>query len=110
MIALKSTQRKASSTKALKASEESGEKESSEDEDEEAKDEITHLAEKISKAWIKRKKKKWLTPENDKKGKTKQSEIICYECKEPRHLRSECPKLKISFRTKAPTKKAMMSS
>ena len=50
-IALKSTQRKASSTKSMKASKESEEEEEFyEDEDEEEKDEIPHLAEKISKA------------------------------------------------------------
>ena len=80
---MKFIQRRISSTKAMKALEESEEEgESFEDKDEEEKDEITYLAQKISKAWIKRKKKKGFPPKKDKKGKTKQNEIICYECKE----------------------------
>ena len=57
-IAFKSTQRIASSTKALKALKESEEKESSKDKDEEEKNEITLLTKKTSKAWIRKKKKK----------------------------------------------------
>ena len=111
-ISLKSTQRRSSSSKAMKASEETDEEEEepSDDKDDEEKDEIVHLAEKIAKAWIRRKKKKGFVPKKDKKGKAKQSEIICYEYKEPRHLRSECPKLKKSSRKKAPKKKAMMAT
>ena len=74
----------------MKASEESEEDEvdsSKEDDD----DEITHLARKISKVWIKRKKKGFI-PKKDKKGKAKQDEVICFKCKEPRHIRSECPR------------------
>ena len=68
------------------------------------------MAEKISKAWIKRKKKKGFVPKKDKKGKAKQSEIICYKCKELGHFRSKCPKLKKSSGKKAPKKKAMMAT
>ena len=109
-IALKFTQRKASSINAMMASKEmEEEEESSDDENEEEKDEIAHLVEKISKAWIrKKKKKKMVAPKKEKKGKAKQNEIICHECKEPRHLRFECPKLKKSSRKKTPKKKAMM--
>ena len=46
----------------------------------------------------------------DKKGKDKESEIICFECKEPGYLRSECPKLKKNSKKKAPKKKAMMAT
>ena len=46
----------------------------------------------------------------DKKGKGKQNEITCYECKEPRHLISECLKLKKNLKKKAPKKKAMMAT
>ena len=65
----------------MKASEESyeDEEEPSDDNDDDKKDEITHLAERISKAWIRRKKKKGFIPNKDKKGKAKQSEIICFE-------------------------------
>ena len=45
----------------------------------------------------------------DKKGKTKLNEIICFECKELGHLKSEYPKLKKSSRKKAPKKKVMMA-
>ena len=106
-IALKSTQRRSSFSKAMKASKEIDEEEESpDDEDEEDKDEIAHLAKKISKAWIIRmKKKKDFVPKKEKKGKAKQNEITYYECKEPRHLQSKCPKLK-----KNSKKKAMMAA
>ena len=100
-IALKSTHRISSSSKATKAIEESSsEEEKPYDDDDDEKDEIAHLAERISKAWIRKEKKK---------GKAKHSEIICFKCKEPRHLRSECPKLKKNSKKKAPKKKAMMT-
>ena len=81
-IALKSTQRRSSSSKAMKATKELDEEEEdpSDDNDDDEKDEISHLVERISKAWIRRKKKKGFVPEKDKKGKAKQSEIICFEC------------------------------
>ena len=110
-IALKSTQRRSSSAKVMKALEEIDEEEElSNDEDDEEKHEIAHLTKKITKAQIRRKKKKGFVPKKDKKGKAKQSEIICYECKESRHLKLECPKLKKSSRKKAPKKKAMMTT
>ena len=80
-IALKSTQRKSSSSKAMKAAEVSKEEEKDSSNDDDEKDEIAHLAERISKAWIRRKKKKGFVPKKDKKGKAKQSEVICFECK-----------------------------
>ena len=62
-IALKSTDRRSSSSKAIKASEESDEEEEEpSDDDDDEKDEITHLAERISKVWIRRKKKKRICP------------------------------------------------
>ena len=92
-IALKSTQKRTQSSKALKASEDSEEEEQDSYDDEDDSDEIAHLERKISRAWIKRKKKN-LVPKKDKKGKAKQDEIICFACKEPGHVRSECPRLK----------------
>ena len=69
-IALKSTQRKSSSSKALKAIEDSDEDEDeSFDDDDDEKDEIAHLVRRISRAWIKRKKKKGFVPKRDKKEK-----------------------------------------
>ena len=83
---MKSTQRKSNSSKAVKTAEESEEdEEDSSDydyDDDDEKDEIAHLAKRISKAWIKRKKKKGFVPKKDEKRKTKQSDIICFECKE----------------------------
>ena len=55
-IALKSTQRKSSSSMAMKVAEES--EEDPDDDDDDGKDEISHPAEKISKAWIRKKKKR----------------------------------------------------
>ena len=110
-ITLKSIQRRSSTSKAMKASEEIDErKELSNDEDDKVKDEIAHLAEKITRVWIRKKKKKGVTPKVDKKRKAKQNEIICFEWKETKHLSSECPKLKKSSRKKAPKKKAMMAT
>ena len=109
-IGLKSTQRKSSSSKAMKAAEEEEEEESFYDDNDDEKDEIAHLVERISKAWIRRKKKKGFVPKKDKKGKAKQSEIICFECNEPGHLRSECPKLKKNSKKKVPKKKTMMAT
>ena len=69
---LPSTKKRSSSSKAMKAVEELHEEEEPfDDEDEEEKDEISHLAEKISRAWIRRIKKKRVTPKKDEKGKTK---------------------------------------
>ena len=72
-IALKSTQRKVISSKAMKDVEESESEEKEEEEesfdDDEEKDEIAHLGERISKAWIKRKKKKVLSLKRTKRGR-----------------------------------------
>ena len=105
-IALKSTQKKSSSSKAMKAKEESeeDEDESSDDDDDDEKDEIAHLAERISKAWIKRKKKNGFL---NKRGKTKENEVIYFECKEPIHVILECRRLKKNYKKKTPKKKAL---
>ena len=107
-IIFKSTHKRSSSFKAMKPLEE--EEEPSNDVDDDKKDEIAHLPERISKAWIRRKKKKGFVPKKDKKGKAKQSKIICFECKELGQLRSECLKLKKSSKKKASKKKAMMAT
>ena len=78
----------------------------SEDDDD---DEITHLARRISKTWIKRKKKSF-GPKKDKKRKANQDEIICFECKESKHVRSEYPRLKKAPKKKTTKKKAMMAT
>ena len=92
----------------MTASEEFEEEEEDSSDDDDDNDEIAHLARKISKVWIKRKKKN-LVPKKDKKGRAKQDEIICFECKEPGHVRSECPRLKKASRKKITKKKAMMA-
>ena len=62
----------------MKTSKESYEEESFNGDEDEHK-EIANLVHKITNAWIRRKKKKGLPPKKDfKKGKSKQSEIICY--------------------------------
>ena len=106
-ITLESTQRMLRSSKAMKVVEESEEDEedSSEDDD----DEIAHLARRISKAWIKR-KKKGVAPKKDKKGKAKLDEVICFECKEAGYARSEYPKLKKASEKKTPKKRTMMAT
>ena len=62
---MKSTHKRTSSSKAMKVAEDSDE--SSEDDDDE-KDEIAYLARRISKAWIKRKKKGFVPKKDKKKG------------------------------------------
>ena len=94
----------------MKAAEKLDEEDPSDDDDDGEKDEIAHLAERIFKAQIRRKKKKGFILKKDKKGKAKQSEIICFECEEPRHLRTKYPKLKKSSKKKTPDKKAMMAT
>ena len=83
---MKYTKKRTQSSKAVKASEklEEDEEDSFEDDDD---DVIAHLKRRILKAWIKR-KKKCFVPKKDKKGKAKQDEIICFECKEAGHVRS----------------------
>ena len=108
-LALNSTQKRNQSAKAMKALEESEEDEEDSFKDDDDDDEIVHLARKISKAWIKRKKKSFIL-KKDKKDKTKQDEIICFECKEPGHVRFECPRLKKTSRKKTTKKKAMMAT
>ena len=92
-IVLKNIQKKSSSSKAMKIVEDSYEDEDESSDDNDEKDEIAHFVKKISKAWIKKKKKSFV-PKKDKKGKAKQDEVICFKCKEPGHVRSECPRLK----------------
>ena len=82
-IALKSTQKRTSSSKAMKVIEES-EKDEEDSSDNEDNDEIAYLARRISKAWMSIKKKGPIM-KKDKKGKAKQDEVICFECKEPGH-------------------------
>ena len=92
-------------SKAMKVTEELEEDE----EDFSNNDEIAHLAKRISKVWIKRTKKSFAT-KKDKKGKAKLDEVICFECKEPEHIRSECPRLKKASKKKITKKKAMMAT
>ena len=73
----------------MKALEESEEDEEDSSDD----DEIAHLAKRISKAWIKRKKKSFVT-KKDKKAKAKQDEVIYFEFKEPGQIRLEYPRRK----------------
>ena len=108
-MALRSSQKKTSSSKAMKVAEESEKEEEESSEEDEDCDEIAHLAKRISKAWFRRKKKN-LAPKKDKRGKLKQDEIICFECKEPGHIRSECPRLKKVSKKKITKKKAMMAT
>ena len=57
-----------------------------------------------------RRKTKGPVMKKGKKGKAKQGKVICFECKEPRHVKSECPRLKKNLKKKAPKKTAMMAT
>ena len=62
------------------------------------------------KSFIKRKKqfKKYFTNQEESKGeKSKNDKIICYECKNPGHISTNCPLLKSSKKSK---KKAMKTT
>ena len=89
---MKTAQRKSSTSKAMKVAEDSNEDEDESSKDDDEVDEIAHLARRFSKAWIKRKKKGFV-PKRDKKSKAKQDEVICFDCKEPRHAKSVCLRL-----------------
>lgn len=81
----------------------------SEDEDALDEDDIAYFSRKY-KNFIKRKKqfKKHLSTQRESKGeKSKKDEVICYECKKPGHIRTDCPLLKSSKKSK---KKAMKAT
>ncbi|KAG4921153.1 hypothetical protein JHK85_050739 [Glycine max] len=52
-------------------------------------DELALISRKIRKMWKNKSRSKW-------KNSSKKSSIICYECKKPRHFKSECLKLEKS--------------
>jgi len=81
----------------------------SEDEDVLDEDDIAYFSRKY-KNFIKRKKqfKKNFSNQRESKGeKNKKDEVICYECKKPGHIRTDCPLLKSSKKFK---KKAMKAT
>ena len=80
-----------------------------EDEDGLDEDDIAYFSRKY-KNFIKRKKyfKKHLSTQKESKGeKSKKDEVICYECKRSGHIRTNCPLLKSSKKSK---KKAMKAT
>ena len=80
-----------------------------EDEDDLDEDDIAYFSRKY-KNFIKRKKyfKKHLSTQKESKGeKSKKDEVICYECKRSGHIRTDCPLLKSSKKSK---KKAMKAT
>ena len=79
-IALKSTQKNTNSSKAMKSLEELEKNEEDSFDNDDDDDEIAHLAKRISKAWIKRKKKSFGT-KKDEKGKAKQMRLFASNAK-----------------------------
>lgn len=80
-----------------------------EDEDGLDEDDIAYFSRKY-KNFIKRKKyfKKHLSTQKESKGeKSKKDEVTCYECKRSGHIRTDCPLLKSSKKSK---KKAMKAT
>ena len=80
-----------------------------EDEDGLDEDDIAYFSRKY-KNFIKRKKyfKKHLSTQKESKcEKSKKDEVICYECKRSGHIRTDCPLLKSSKKSK---KKAMKAT
>ncbi|XP_022157467.1 uncharacterized protein LOC111024159 [Momordica charantia] len=72
-------------------------------------DDVAYLSRKY-KNFIKRKKqfKKNFSNQKESKGeKSKKDEVICYKCKKPGHIRTDCPLLKSSKKSK---KKAMKAT
>ncbi|KAA0046182.1 zf-CCHC domain-containing protein/UBN2 domain-containing protein [Cucumis melo var. makuwa] len=79
-----------------------------EDEDDLDEDDIVYFSRKY-KNFIKRKKcfKKYLSTQKVSKGeKSKKDEVICYECKKLAHIRTDCPFLKSSKKSKRKAMKA----
>ena len=80
----------------------------SEDEDVLDEDDVAYFTRKY-KFFIKTKKqfKKHFTNKKESKGeKSKNDEVICYECKKSGHIRTDCPLLKSSKKSKKKTMKA----
>src|ERR1044072_2502402 len=105
-VALASTSRK---TKALPVEEES---EASDEDSEE--DELSLISRRINHLWKHRQGKKFHKGPRSSKGKFESTSsqkrlidktITCFECKEPGHFKSECPKLKNDRRPKRFDKK-----
>lgn len=72
-------------------------------------DDVAYLSRKY-KNFIKRKKqfkKNFSNQKESKSEKSKKDEVICYECKKPGHIRTDCPLLKSSKKSK---KKAMKAT
>src|ERR1044072_8040073 len=94
-VALKSHSKKA---KALQAEEESEASEESSDEDE-----LSLISRRINRLWKHRQGRRFHKGPRNAKGrfestsgqkKVADKEVICFECKEPRHYKNECQKLK----------------
>lgn len=108
-IALKSN--KKSESKAFQVVEESSGESSSEE------DELSLLSRRINQLWKHRQRKfrnfKRLENRAESSGHKKSSkkEIVCYECKEPGHYNSDCPKLqKERPKKKFEKKKSLMAT
>jgi hypothetical protein len=88
-------------------------KEESEDSEENSEeDELSLISRKVSRL-LKRRQSSPKGPRNTKsrfestsgqKEIVEKDEVICYECKEPGHYKTECPKLKKSKKIKDPHK------
>ena len=49
--------------------------------------------ERMKQSSVRKERKKDRVPSEQKNPKGESSEIICYECRKPGHMRSECPKI-----------------
>ena len=88
-LALKSN--KKYETKAFQAEEESSSSSSSEE------DELSLISRRVKQLWKHRQKKFRNTRSSNESSsghkKTRNKEVVCFECKEPGHYKSDCPKL-----------------
>nr|QCQ81933.1 hypothetical protein [Ammopiptanthus mongolicus] len=100
---------------AFNAEDETEESEDSDDEHTEDEDELSFISRKIKKMW---KKEAWqvqeeLSPKerNDQRRRkwSREDSTICYECRKPGHIRTECPQLKKAPK-KLRKKKSMMAT
>src|ERR1044072_8715215 len=94
-VALKSSSRKA---KASQAKEESEDSDGSSEEDE-----LSLISRRINRMWKHRQSRRFSNGPRNAKGRFESTsshknvadrEVICFECNEPGHYKSECPKLK----------------
>ncbi|KAJ8763013.1 hypothetical protein K2173_023218 [Erythroxylum novogranatense] len=105
------TQRRRKSSKALKIEESKNDDSiQSEQESSDEDDELSFISRKIRRMWIKKSRANQTFKKNVKdEAKPEKSFVICCECNQPGHYKSECPTLKKKPKKSREGKKSMMA-